>query len=165
MRFHKIENHLEWIINFGFCVTHNPSRTEPAARATGETTMFAITVISARGGRGEGVGSRINIPRGKMAARQDGGLGSARQCSARARPRSCTHVNCQLIVCAKGRFRPVRWNLLIIYWLGGKLLIFLRTGFKRIPIYRMQKTLILELSSTLEIQPWQHSASLQEINI
>lgn len=54
MRFHKIENHLEWIINFGFCVTHNPSRTEPAARATGETTIFAITVISARSGGGRG---------------------------------------------------------------------------------------------------------------
>lgn len=81
------------------------------------------------------------------------GLGSARQCSARARPRSCTHVNCQLIVCAKRRFRPVRSNLLIIYWLGGKLLIFLRANFKRTPRYRMKKTLILELlPSTFEIK-------------
>lgn len=81
-RFQKIENRLKWIINFGFCVTH---QTSPSNRRNHNIHHYCYQCAELRGvqrGGGGGLGSRINIPRGKMAARQDGAdsaaLGSVR---------------------------------------------------------------------------------------
>lgn len=112
-RFQKIENRLKWIINFGFCVTH---RASPSNRRNHNIHHYCYQCAELRGVQRGGAREPY-----QHSSREDGraarwrGLGSARQCSARARPRSCTHVNCQLIVCVKRRFRPVRSNLLIIY--------------------------------------------------